>query len=142
MKQTNFKGVLNMKINVERLIGAMQEHFDNVQSYTTECKKKDWWRRTQEERERVSWYERNEHGSSNEVTDICAILNIDINKLYQIARITRNWEKKRNWQFCFPISGHEEQILKYLEAHSPYEGPEIDYIHQKINEKGAKSKAA
>jgi len=127
-----------MKINLERLISAVQEHFDNEQSYRLECKKKDWWKRTQEEKNSVMWHERNLHGSSNEVSDLCAILNIDWQKLYTIARLARKWEQKHNWQYCFPAQEHEQRIIEYL-AKSEYPMTEKEYVHWNINRKAEKA---
>jgi hypothetical protein len=130
-----------MKINIERLIGVVQEHFDNEQSYRLECKKKDWFMRTQKEKDAVNWHERNQHGASNEVSDICAILNISIDNLYAIARLARKWEKKHNWQYCFPAESHQEAILKYLTPAEPFSGPYINYINWNINHKAEKKAA-
>lgn len=128
-----------MKINIERLIGVVQESFDNNQSYRLECQKKPYWRRTQAEKDSVAWHERNQHGSSNEVRDLCEILNIDINNLYTIARLARKWDQKRKWQKCFPAQDHEQQILKYFEKYEPFTGPYINYIQWNINKKAEKA---
>lgn len=130
-----------MKINIDRLIGVVQEHFDNEQSYILECKKKEWFRRTQTEKDAVNWHERNQHGTSNEVTDICAILNISTDKLYTMARLARKWEKKHNWELCFPAEPHKEAILRYLLPADPFAGPYINYVNWNINYKAEKKAA-
>lgn len=127
-----------MKINIECLIGVIQAHFDNERDYRLECKKKDWYKRTEEEEENYIRHERNQHGSSNEVCDLCSILNIDIRKLYSIARAVLKWEKKHNWQRCFPYQNHERQIIKYLSKENEFPISEIEYLHRKINIAGEK----
>ncbi|MGE4283870.1 MAG: hypothetical protein AB7G87_09140 [Clostridia bacterium] len=131
-----------MKINIELLIGAVQEHFDNERSYRLECKKTDWWKRTIEERLNCMWHERNLHGSSNELNDLCTILTIDYCRLYTVARLARKWEQKRNWDKCFPAQAHEQQIVKYLSEVSKYPQTEVAYLHWKINEKAMEKKVA
>lgn len=123
-----------MKINFDRLIGTVQEHFENERSYITECKKKDWWKRSADEKNHISWLERTQQGSSNAVGDICGILDIDCGKIYIIARAARKWEQKHNWERCFPTQDHEKQIAKYLSTKTneiPH--TEIEYLHWKIN---------
>jgi hypothetical protein len=128
-----------MKINLEHLIGAVQEHFDNDRSYRLEGKKKDWWKRTQEEIDRVTWHERNLHGSSNEVYDLCAILNIDINKLYIIARLARKWEEKHNYEKCFPVDAISDKIMEYLESDKASQYWDKNWLNIKINNKVKKA---
>ena len=128
-----------MKINLERLIGAVQESFDNASSYRLCFVNKKWYQMDEKERAHANWCERNEHGSNNEVNDLCAILNIDCNRLYSIARLARRWEEKHNWGYCFPVQDHEEQILKYLAADDYGFAAEIDYINYKINNKAKKA---
>lgn len=125
-----------MKINIERLIGAVQEHFDNEQSYILPFRKKKWWQMNDKEQAECNWHERNRHGSSNEVSDLCAILGMDMNRLYTIARLARKWEKKHNWEKCFPVQEHEKQIMEYLaKEDASFPNTEIGYIHWKINKK-------
>jgi len=89
----------------------------------------------------VTWYERNEHGSQNAVNDLCAILNIDQNKLYMIARLARKWERKCKWQYCFPARQHEQKILEYLADVDRSFQNDINYIHWKINKKAIKNES-
>lgn len=128
-----------MKINLERLIGVVQESFDNTSSYRLCFVNKKWYQMDEKERAHANWCERNEHGSSNEMYDLCRILDIDCNRLYTIARLARRWEQKHNWERCFPVQDHKEQILKYLASDSKGFAAEIDYINYKINNKAKKA---
>lgn len=130
-----------MKINVERLIGAVQESFDSERDYRLECKKKDWWKRTTDEQMNVLRYERDHYNKSNEVSDLCTILGMDWRKLNTIARLARKWEQKRKWQLCFPAQDHEKKIMEYLTAEDKSFTSEINYIYYKIN-KTIEKKAA
>lgn len=129
-----------MKINLERLIDVVQKSFDNTSDYRLCFVAKKWYQMNEKEQVHANWCERNEYGSSNEVSDLCAILNIDCNRLYTIARLARKWEQKQNWLHCFPAAENEERILKYLEK-DPYINYDIHWIHNMINNK-AKRKAA
>lgn len=100
---------MTLEIKVEAIISAVQEHFDNENSYMTEFKKKEWWRRNQTEKDSATWHERNRQGSQYSVWHICNIFNLDIAKLYTIARMARKWEEKSDWQKCFPAEEHAEQ---------------------------------
>ncbi len=132
---------MTLEIKVEAIISAVQEHFDNENSYMTECKKKEWWRRNQPEKDSVTWHERNRKGSEYSVWHICNIFNIDMSKLYTIARMARKWEEKNDWQKCFPAEEHAEQIMKYIVKTDTFPNTEIGYINWKINEKNAKKVA-
>ncbi len=103
-----------IKINLDQLIWTVQNHFENEKSYIIECKKKPYYKRTQEEDKLVTWHERNRNGSWNSVVDITNILNIEYSNLCTIARLALKWEQKHDWQLCFPAQAHEDQILKYL----------------------------
>jgi HrpA-like RNA helicase len=127
-----------MKINIERLIGAAQEAFDNEQAYRLCFVSKKWYQMNEKERAHANWCERNQHGSSNEIMDICAILNISVDKLYTIARLARKWEQKRNWEKCFPVQEHEQKILDYLTTDNKYPQTERECLHWNINRKAEK----
>jgi hypothetical protein len=129
---------MSLNINVDRLIGVVQESFDNEASYRLECKKKPYWRRSLEEKENVMWHERNCHNSSSAVGDLAAILNIDGEKLNAIARLARKWEQKRKWQYCFPAQNNAKKIIEWLTAPDKSFTSEINYIHWKINKSGEK----
>jgi hypothetical protein len=123
----------DVKINIERLIGVVQESFDNEQSYRLECKKKSYWQRTQAEKDMVVWHERNCYNSVNAVGDLAAILSVESNKLYMLARIARKWEQKRKWQYCFPAQDNAKKIIEWLTAQGKSFGSNINYINWKIN---------
>lgn len=128
-----------MRINLERLIGAVQESFDNTSNYRLCFVAKKWYQMDEKEQAHANWCERNEHGSNNEVSDLCAILNMDCNKLYAIARLVRKWEQKHNWEKCFPAQEHEQKILEYLASDKEYPRTEREYIHWNINRKAEKA---
>lgn len=130
-----------MKINIERLIGAVQEAFDNEQAYQLCFVTKKWYEMDETERAHANWCERNQHGSTNEMYDLCAILNIDSSKLYTIARLARKWEQKRKWELCFPAESHKEAIIKYLTLVDSFAGPYISYVNWNINHKAEKKAA-
>jgi hypothetical protein len=130
-----------MEINVEMLINTVQNHFDNEAAYIIESKKKLYWKRAQQEKDNIIWHERNRQGTSNEITDLCAILNLDCEKLYTIARLARKWEKKHKWERCYPANKHKEQILQYLDKADKSFDTEINYIHWKINKHAVKKAA-
>jgi hypothetical protein len=137
----------DIKINIGRLIGAVQEAFDNEQAYRLCFVAKKWYQMDEQEREHANWRERNEHGSNNEVSDLCEILGIDCSKLYAITRLVRKWEQKRSWERCFPAEENSQKILNYLskDKNDPFAGPHINYVNWDINnkaEKAAKQKAA
>jgi hypothetical protein len=131
---------VEVKINVERLIGAVQEHFQNVMALKMACKK-PYWKWTPEERDTYNRHERDERGSNNAVGDLAAILGTDWQRLFTIARLARKWEQKRNWQYCFPAQDNAKKIIEWLTATDKSFDSNINYIHYKIN-KAATKKAA
>jgi len=125
---------------MERLIGAVQEAFDNEKDYRLCFVAKKWYQMDEKERAHANWCERNEHGSNNEIYDLCAILGIDCNKLYTLARLARKWEQKRKWQYCFPAQDNAKKILGWLiQPETNYGGEELSWIHQRINNKAEKA---
>jgi hypothetical protein len=115
----------DVKINMERLIGAVQEAFDNEQAYRLCFVSK-------------KWYEMD--GSSNEIYDLCGILGIDCNKLYTLARLARKWEQKRKWQYCFPAQSNAKKILEWLtQPETNYGSENLSWIHHRINIKAEKA---
>jgi hypothetical protein len=131
----------DVKINVERLIDTVRNHFENVYALKMACKK-PYWRWTPEEKETYIRRERDEHGSGNSVSDLAAILGIDCQKLYTIARLARKWEQKRKWQYCFPGQDNAKKILEWLTTSVDCVESNIDYINYKINKKQSDKKAA
>jgi len=130
----------DVKINMERLIGAVQEAFDNEQAYRLCFVTKKWYEMDEKERTHANWCERNQHGSSNEIYDLCGILGIDCNKLYTLARLARKWEQKRKWQYCFPAQDNAKKILKWLtQPETNYGSENLSWIHHRINNKAEKA---
>jgi hypothetical protein len=125
---------VDVKINVERLIGAVQEHFEHEQDYKMACKK-PYWKWTPEEKETYIRRDRDLQGSMRAINDLCVIIGIDCNKLYTIARLARKWEQKRKWQYCFPVRDCEKKIVEYLTDPDKSFDSNINYIHYKINKK-------
>jgi len=132
----------DVKINVDSLIWAVRNHFDNVQNYAVESKKTLWYKRTAEQQMNIIRRERDERGSQNEVSNLASILGTDWQRLYTLARLARKWEQKRKWQYCFPAKDNAKKILEWLTAEVRSYAKEIDYINHKINQKAAKQKAA
>lgn len=130
----------DLKINIERLIGTVQEQFEREQSYSMACKK-PYYKWTPEEKETYIRCDRERYTGNNGISDLCAILNLDWKKLDTIARLARKWEQKRKWQYCFPAQEHAKQIMEYIVKKDPFSGTEIDYIHYKINKAAAKKAA-
>lgn len=128
-----------MKINIECLIGVVQESFDNDQSYRFECRKKDYWKRTQAEKDSIAWHERNAHNSNSQVYDLCTILGIDMSRLYTIARIARKWEQKHNWEKCFPTDTMHDKILAYLMADNEWSWWDKNWVNTNINRRAEKA---
>jgi len=128
-----------MKINLERLIGAVQEYFYDREQYAKESKKKPQWQRSAEEQKRVIYYFDCENAGWRVVYELYNILNLDSNKLIAIARLARKWEQKHNWEKCFPVQEHEQKILDYLTADNKYPRTEREYLHWYINRKAEKA---
>jgi hypothetical protein len=134
------EGVLKMNINLERLIGAVQEQFEREQNYAMACKK-PYYKWTPEEKETYIRCDRERYTGNNGISDICTILNLNWKKLDTIARLARKWEQKHDWQKCFPVQEHEKQIMQYIIKSDPFAGSNIEYIHYKINKKAEKKAA-
>jgi hypothetical protein len=129
----------DLKINVDRLIGVAQEHFDNEETLNKKAKEKPWYKRSEAEQAYLKHYSTLQDAGNRQISNICEILGIDWQKLYTIARIARKWERKRKWQYCFPVEEHKQKIMEYFIAVDPFKGPNINYIHWNINKKAEKA---
>jgi hypothetical protein len=137
-KNTKLTEVGIMRINIEKLIGVAQEHFYDIESYAKKGKEKPYWKRTASETNDMTRLGTRQDASNQEVSDICAILSIDWRKLFTIARLSRKWEQKHNWEKCFPVQEHEKKIIEYL-THDENPRTEREYVHWNINRKAAKA---
>lgn len=95
-------------VDVESLIGMVQEQFYDVACYEKACKNPDghevdWLYRTQEVR---GWV----------LADMCKTMGIDQVKLCSVARAVQKWEQVRNWSRCFPVNENAERIWNYIRA--------------------------
>ena len=120
-----------MNINIDYLLSTVQNHFNEVQSYMSIVKNKGKWFSLSKIEQQ--YYYRNYHNSSVAISDLCAILNVDIDRLYKISRLTRKWEESRNWEKCFPASHNAGKIIRYLTEKDKSFDSDINYIHYKIN---------
>lgn len=103
--------VKNM-INVDALINTIRDGFYENETYMKDAKnRKKWYSMSDHER---TWRERNATHADRQLSNICDILRADWRRLQTIARLTRKWEEKRNWQLCFPAEAHAEKILAYI----------------------------
>jgi hypothetical protein len=126
-----------MKINLENLFYMVYEHFGNVAEYhkiRLECweKQNGHLRKIGMKPQNYSLYveyldgkdayrfskawERSECMERN-ISEFCAILGIDMRKLYGLVRGIIKWHEKREWQLCFPFTDkNNDVILSYLSA--------------------------
>ena len=132
---------VDVKINVDRLIGAVREQFEREQSYAMACKK-PYWKWTPDEKETYTRCDRERYAGNNGISDLAAILGTDWQRLYTIARLARKWEQKRKWQYCFPAQDNAKKILEWLTALDKSFTSDINYIHWKINKSMEVKKAA
>jgi len=135
----------DVKIDVDRLLWMVRNYFDTYQAYKMVCKKPSW-RWTQSEKETYIKRDREEYCGRNAIDEVAAILSLDSSKLFNMARIARKWEQKRNWQYSFPTNEASKIILEYLKKdNDSLRFSSIEYVHYQINrraEKTAKQKAA
>lgn len=103
-----------MKINLETLISSVQERFYDMESYYHKYNGDSCY--PKKDLASYHYHERAAHYGENFIFDVCQILNIDLSRLYSLARAARKWEERRNWQRSFPAEEHAEQILRYLQA--------------------------
>jgi hypothetical protein len=134
-----------VKVNVERLLGMVQEAFDSTQDYKMACKKPSWKWTASEEKDYIR-HDREHTCHWNAVGDLTQIMGLDQKRLETIARLARKWEQKRKWQYCFPAQGNAKKIMEWLtQPKTNYGSEKLSWIHQRINnkaEKAAKQKAA
>jgi hypothetical protein len=127
-----------MNVDVNMLIGVVREAFDEVESYYKKAKNhQKWYSMSAHEK---TYYERNYQHAEDEISNLCRILRADISRLYTISRLARKWEKKRNWQLCFPAEELAGKILDYIAKDDDrhWSGPYVNYIHWNINQKARK----
>lgn len=100
-----------MKINLEILIGAVQEMDECTEVYYKSARSIDWYDRTEEERVRM---ERACHYSGMKLFDLCALIGVDQNKVYKLGRSARKYEKRNNWEKCFPANENYDKIMAFI----------------------------
>lgn len=105
-----------IKISVEKMVYAAIEALDEYNQYRQHYAKKKHFQMTAKEQERGDWLNKNSEKSDKAVGTLCEVLGIDYKKLNAIARVVKNWEEKRKWEFCFPFDKCEKQIIEYLTA--------------------------
>ena len=126
-----------MNINLENLFYMVHEHFEDTKEYhkiRLECweKQNGSLRKIGITPKNYPLYvdrlegkdackfakacERSERGERS-ISSFCEILGIDHQKLYGFVRGVLKWHEKREWQFCFPFTGkNNDAILKYIKA--------------------------
>lgn len=98
-----------MKINLEYLLGAVNNCMDDFQNYRSNLNNKKSL-----SREDLHDYYKNDYASSNQLYNLAKILGITQDKLIKITRLVNRWEAKNGYQKCFPIYKHETQLTKFL----------------------------
>lgn len=106
----------NAKINidVEYLIGVVQDAFYSSEEFQNKAKEKQPWDRTDNEKHWLQHLSDREDGSWSAIRDICQVMGFDQDRLISVARLTRRWEIKHDWQLCFPVDSHAEKILAFI----------------------------
>lgn len=102
-----------MKVNLDYLIGSVQDRFYAIDDYHQKYHGYSWIpnvNRLDYER-----YERDAYLGRLYIIDLCRALRFNINHMYALARAIRKWEERHNWERCFPVEEHAEQILCYLQ---------------------------
>lgn len=98
-----------VSIDLKYLIGVVQDAFYASEKFRKKAKKKEPWERTW-----IHHLSDQEDGNWGAVRDICRVMNLNIDRLVSIARLTRKWEIRHNWERCFPVDSHSKQILKFV----------------------------
>lgn len=91
---------LNLEVNVDQLINRVKDHLNNIENYY---------------KDPGVYSERGEYFGRKFIEELAEIMNLDERRIYSIARASRKWEKRHNWNRCFPTEEHAEQIMKYLQ---------------------------
>jgi len=117
-----------LKINVEYLIGLVQEMFDS----TADVKIASiipYYKRNEKQTQHYQYCYRQEEKCDAVVDELERVLKVDGKQLERIARSVRHWEEKRGWQYCFPSEDHYDKIIKYISKNC--DSSEIDYLERK-----------
>lgn len=103
-----------ISVDLEYLIGVVQDAFYSSEEFRRKAKEKQPWQRTNDETRWLSHLSDREDGNWDTVRDICRVMGIDQDRLISIARLTRKWEIKHDWQLCFPVDAHAEKIMSFI----------------------------
>ena len=103
-----------ISINLEYLIGTVQDAFYTSEEYRKAAHAKQAWERSSDETRWLSHLSDREDGNWDTIRDICKVMGIDQDRLVSIGRLARKWEIKHDWQLCFPIDSHAEKIMAFI----------------------------
>lgn len=102
-----------ISVDLEYLIGVVQDAFYSSEEFRKKAKKQSWKRTTD-----VNYMLRHLSDVENEkwgaVREICRVMGFDQDRLVSIARLARKWKIKHDWQLCFPVSDHAEKIFGFI----------------------------
>jgi hypothetical protein len=100
-------------INAEQLIWTVYNCMEEEKSYSILRDPKHKSKLSQDD---INYRWKNSMSASNQLCDLARILNTTTDKLVKISRLINRWEAKRNYQICFPITRHQQQIIRFLHA--------------------------
>lgn len=103
-----------ISVNLEYLIGVVQDAFYSSEEYRKKAKEKQPWERTTDDKYWLRHLSDREDGEWDTIRDICYVMGINQDRLISIARLTRKWEIKHDWQWCFPVDSHAQKILAFI----------------------------
>ena len=130
-----------VEMDLEQLIYLVHEHFDNAESFfkvnleclenrvgsmrscfVTDREYKEFRSKARYSVENLPPKLRARYESTSAkyragerlIVDFCDILGLDFQELFQMARLVRKWEARRDWQLCFPFRSNGEAMLEFI----------------------------
>lgn len=111
---TNGIVIIEIPVNLEYLIGVALDAFCSSEEFRKKVKEKPSYERANDEKYWLHHLSDREDGDWDTVRDICRVMGIDQDRLISIARLTRRWKIKHDWQLCFPVDSHAQKILQFI----------------------------
>lgn len=104
---------IEISVDLKYLIGVVQDAFYSSEEFRKKVQEKQPRERTMDDIYWLRHLSDREDGDWNTVGKICQVMGLDRDRLISIARLTRKWEIKHDWQLCFPVDSHAQKILAF-----------------------------